>query len=209
MGTNYYLTRKIKYIPEENTPFSLGCDCGETNPFKINNGWIVKNTYYKTIEDFSSSYEQEVHIGKASMGWHFSLAIYPKYGINNFKDWEKLILDPDNIIKDECDRVITPQEMIDIITKRKGFEWKDGMTDTDIAAYEKEYVKRLNDSPIFGYQYPNYDAFLGENSAERGNYLLLKHSPSSDKFVRLAEDPMATYDYIISGNDPDEGVIFS
>lgn len=210
MGTNFYLIRKIKYNKEENTPTSLGCDSVDCTPKHINNGWIVNNTYYKTYEEFEENFEQEIHIGKSSLGWHFALAIYPEYGIHNFEDWKKLILDPNNIIKDEYGETVPPEVMITIITQRSGKRWKEGMSPEMVKKEEDDYIALLKtlDGP-FRENYSSYDDFLIENHAERGNRLLLKHSSKYIKHVVDAEDPKATYDYIISGNDPEKGDIFS
>jgi hypothetical protein len=60
-----------------------------------------------------------VHIGKSSMGWCFSLRIYPAVGISSLVDWLPYLLDPIAEIRDEYGGKITPNYMFDIITQRE------------------------------------------------------------------------------------------
>ena len=66
----------------------------------------------------------ELHIGKSSVGWCFSLHIYPEKDITTFDDWERVFcgrfwkLGSNVEIWDEYGTFITPDKMIDIITKR-------------------------------------------------------------------------------------------
>ena len=62
--------------------------------------------------------EEELHIGKSSAGWCFSLHVIPHESINELSDWEDLWNNPDNIIVDEYGRETTPYQMMDVITNR-------------------------------------------------------------------------------------------
>lgn len=62
---------------------------------------------------------REIHIGKSSAGWCFSLHVMPDAGIRNLEDWKALFLTPESFIKDECGERITPNEMISRITDRE------------------------------------------------------------------------------------------
>jgi hypothetical protein len=59
-----------------------------------------------------------LHIGKSSMGWVFSLRVYPERGINTLYDWLPIILNSNNAIRDEYLRHITAHEMLETITCR-------------------------------------------------------------------------------------------
>lgn len=126
MGTNYYLKLKCNY--NEECPTSLGISPIEVVQH-LTNGYVYNNTYYKTIEDLNKDYYRIFHIGKSSYGWKFLLCTYQNhitsYGytenyvdkaILNLKDWRELFNDKNNIIYDETDKIITPENMINIIT---------------------------------------------------------------------------------------------
>lgn len=59
---------------------------------------------------------EDLHIGKSSHGWCFSLHVIPERGINDLDDW--LPLFERYLIRDEYGEAITPREMLNIITKR-------------------------------------------------------------------------------------------
>ncbi|SFK63759.1 hypothetical protein SAMN05216302_101131 [Nitrosomonas aestuarii] len=59
-----------------------------------------------------------VHIGKSSVGWCFSLHIYPDKGVSDLNDWEKLFCSDNASIRDEYGNVVTAEVMTDIITDR-------------------------------------------------------------------------------------------
>lgn len=62
--------------------------------------------------------EKELHIGKSSGGWCFALHVIPEENINSLLDWKKLFENPENKIYNEEDDIVSPDEMIKIITKR-------------------------------------------------------------------------------------------
>ena len=61
------------------------------------------------------AYESK-HIGNSSVGWCFSLHVYPDEGINTLQDWRKY-LEGKNI-KDEYGNTITFDNLMERITKR-------------------------------------------------------------------------------------------
>lgn len=96
--------------------------------------------------------EVELHIGKSSAGWCFGLHVIPEEGINDLEDWKKYWEKPNTEIRDEYNKVVRPEEMLKIITKRK------------------------RDSPRAcppGYR--DYNSFLERNYAEPGPNNLLRH----------------------------------
>ena len=79
--------------------------------------------YYVYIanEDVTKDAE-ELHIGKSSIGWVFSLRIHPERGIHTLYDWMPVLLNHQNVIRDEYGRNITAHEMLRTITMRERSE---------------------------------------------------------------------------------------
>lgn len=204
MGTNYYLIRKMEY--REGTPVSLGCSSAETEVEKLTNGWVLRDTYYSTLEELSKDFTQEIHIGKSSCGWHFGLCVYPEFGINNLEDWTQLFNEPGNKIVNECGEQISVDDMIRTITIRKAPKWENDPI--AIKNHEEQVIKSTNEIAVHcgGRPFTTYDEILERNHAERGVNGLWAHK--RDRFHRRG--PLdATYDYVISGNDPNSCCIFS
>jgi len=61
--------------------------------------------------------DEKRHIGKSSIGWTFSLHVYPEENINSLDDWKKLF--DKAIIKDEYGTTVLPRDLISIIEQRK------------------------------------------------------------------------------------------
>ncbi len=63
---------------------------------------------------------EQLHIGKSSAGWYFSLHVIPERGINDLIDWVLLITfaPPGTEIKDGYGRSIDFQTLMDVITRR-------------------------------------------------------------------------------------------
>lgn len=72
---------------------------------------------YITSEDATKDAE-ELHIGKSSSGWVFSLRVYPDQGIRTLYDWLPVLLDSQNTIRDEYAHNITSAEMLRTISAR-------------------------------------------------------------------------------------------
>ena len=97
---------------------------------------------------------KDVHIGKSSAGWCFLLCA------NVFKtleEWIEQFNNPEYGISDEYGAEITPQEMINIITKRS-FNRTEPLTN--------EYLKKNN-------------AVLGPNQLMRCKETHIKHGPGT------------------------------
>lgn len=204
MGTNYYLIRKMEY--REGIPVSLGCTSADTEVEKLTNGWVLRDTYYSTLEELSKDFTQEIHIGKSSYGWHFSLCVYPEFGINNLEDWMQLFNEPGNKIVNDYGDQISIDDMITIITVRKAPKWKDDPI--SIKNYEEQVIESTNEFAVHfgGRMFSTYDEILEQNHAERGVNGLWAHK--RDRFHKRG--PLnSTYDYVISGNDPNSCCIFS
>lgn len=65
-----------------------------------------------------SDSDEELHIGKSSAGWCFSLHIIPEKGINDLADWVELF--PTGKIRDEYGQAVTAEDMVKEITARSG-----------------------------------------------------------------------------------------
>ncbi len=77
------------------------------------------NYYVETNDTTPNGIEcEKLHIGKSSMGWVFSLRVYPERGINSLYDWMPIILDNQNVIRDEYGHNITAAEMLRTIAVR-------------------------------------------------------------------------------------------
>lgn len=61
--------------------------------------------------------EEELHIGKSSAGWCFSLHVIPDEGINSLSDWERVF--NKGVIFNEYQERITADDMLRIITRRE------------------------------------------------------------------------------------------
>lgn len=59
---------------------------------------------------------EELHVGKSSAGWVFSLRIHPDEGIHGLEDWKARFLD--GVIEDEYGKAVSAEEMVANITKR-------------------------------------------------------------------------------------------
>jgi hypothetical protein len=61
---------------------------------------------------------EELHIGKSSGGWCFSLHVDPELGINDLPDWIERWHRTDSCIRDEYGRDVTPAEMWAVVMCR-------------------------------------------------------------------------------------------
>ena len=197
MGMNFYVDIKRKYDESLVDAFSKHCCSGGyySNDVEIlTNGYVWRGTFYKTMEEVNDVYCLNLHIGKSSMGWHFGLCVYPSLGINNLDDWIKLWNSPNVVIADEEGRTITPQEMVDRITKRGRPDWDDSKREE----FEKKAVDSYNllNASLGNHLYiNNYEEYLREYHAIRGLNGLLAHSspyynyPPTGGTYDLTDDP--------------------
>ena len=91
-------------------------------------------------------YSRGKHIGKSSVGWYFSLHVYPEEGINTWQDWLDLFFSGISTnIRDEYNKLLSVSQLINIVTDR-----------------------RRDRLQLFS------DYFLNENNAEVAKYNLLR-----------------------------------
>lgn len=71
-------------------------------------------------EEFS----EELHIGKSSMGWCFSLHAIPERGLNNWRNW--LVFLEGKTIKDEYGSIYTLDEFSEVVLARgrENYAWE-------------------------------------------------------------------------------------
>ena len=200
MGCNFYLLRKTNYTTW--VPAQLGCN--EPNMFvqHLTNGWVWNNTYYDTLENLNCDYYQRIHIGKSSAGWNFLLMIYPEINIKSIEDWKDWFECPDNKIVDETGKEISSQDMLKIITRRKGPDFNKYAS---VKEYEDKQVSHANEiqSELLGLSisdhrtpfYSNYEAYMADNGAIRGINGLLAHDPAKNPHI-IPGGKDKTYDYI-------------
>jgi len=107
---------------------------------------------YITNDDVTQDPE-ELHIGKSSAGWVFSLRVHPSRGIRTLYDWMPILLNSQNVIRDEYGRNITAHEMLQTITDR-GRDTLPEMTQRDLDMNHAEFginnLLRTNDTDRHG-----------------------------------------------------------
>ena len=77
---------------------------------------------------------KELHIGKSSFGWVFSVRLHPDENINSLEDWKERWNTPGSFILDEYDSTISKEEMLSTIVDRA-----------------KNYADRKDDRSYYGY----------------------------------------------------------
>lgn len=136
--------------------------------------------YYLEVNvcDHCKRPEEKLHIGKSSFGWCFSLHVkkhVAEYGNipTNLDGWVKLWHEPNSRIVDEDGDVVSPEDMLKIITDRESY------------ATNGEFKWRGYDSEV---------TFHRMNRSERGPFGLLRHNVDYEHCIRHGE---GTFDYIV------------
>lgn len=174
MGCNYYLYKKDNSkwtLPVINLGNQL-----ETLAIKMFNDKTIESN-----ESISLNLQQcvieldKLHIGKSSIGWHFSLCIYPVLSIYTLEDWKKLFSSENYIIKDEFDVEVSVDDMLDCITNRSSIDFDKFESVTE---YEEHFLEETNELlSVFddSKHYNTYDELLKDSNADRGYKGLLCH----------------------------------
>lgn len=149
MGCNFYLKYKNKMDVSTHNSFT---DYSE-HILELDNGYVYNYHYYdKLPEDFIHL----LHIGKSSMGWHFSLCIYPELNINDLEDWKKLF---DNYeIEDEYGSIISKEEMITRIIERKGIN--ETMSEEELKTFCTENHCEVGLNGLFAHKTTQYSDYV-------------------------------------------------
>lgn len=119
MGTNFYLHEPSEHAEE----VAIVADWCHAQ------GYLAAEAVLRS----ATIKEGELHIGKSSAGWCFSLHVIPDEGLNSLDDWKERWSRPGAIIKDEYGDVVTPEEMLSRITERR-YVGKGGRTESQLAA---------------------------------------------------------------------------
>lgn len=104
---------------------------------------------------------EEKHIGKSSLGWCFSLHVYPEEGILDWTDWLR-VLDR-GTIKNEYGDILTLQELAAVVENRSGKN-----------NFDKPLPKAYQDIGIWSYR--DWYDFHTKNHSEPGPNGLLRHN---------------------------------
>ena len=116
---------------------------------------------------------EELHIGKSSGGWCFSLHVIPNRGINSLDDWRKLWNEPGRVIRDKYQTILTPVEM------------------------EAQIVERgSRDTSKVPMGYGSWDHFHSMNGSEPGPQGLLRHALGGKYSSSCIGHGPGPYDYI-------------
>jgi hypothetical protein len=87
---------------------------------------MMGTNYYIYVDTDDTSPDgvevEKLHIGKSSAGWVFSLRVYADRGILSLYDWLPVLLNSQNVIRDEYGRNITAHDMLRTITMRERTE---------------------------------------------------------------------------------------
>lgn len=94
MSTNYYLIKPFE-------PIDLNINTNNI-PYVI-----------KEIQRLKSSLS--LYIGMTNRGWVFIIHTIPDLGLNTFNDWLPLLQDPNNLILNELDKVISYEDFMSMI----------------------------------------------------------------------------------------------
>lgn len=115
---------------------------------------------------------EEIHIGKSSWGWCFLLHVKGAEWESlptDLDGWKALFMEPKNSIRDEYRKVISPKEMLEIITER-GRDEKNTWTEAayrqnDAEPGPKNLVRcRIDGKHCVGHGVGTWDLITGDFS---------------------------------------------
>jgi hypothetical protein len=112
---------------------------------------------------------ENLHIGKSSMGWCFSLQVFsdPETKINGLGDWIERFSRGNSYIKDESGERVSVEEMMETITRRCG---------------------RMREGSV-PFMYSSWEDFHFKNHSEFGPNGLLRHRLSPGHCVGHGDGP--------------------
>jgi hypothetical protein len=110
--------------------------------------------------------DEELHIGKSSAGWCYSLHVHPERGIHDLPDWERLWAQPGSVIRDEYREVISAEEMRRWITERGTHGQLAPLTDhwlrqNDAIVGPNNLARHRIDQHCIGHGAGTYDLIIG------------------------------------------------
>jgi hypothetical protein len=111
--------------------------------------------------------KEKLHIGKSSMGWCFSLHIYPERGIKSLNNWRYFWRGRNNLIRDEYGGRVPKSIMLREITERS----RDDLLPDDKEFYERNHAENGPDNLLrakvdgtycVAHGKGTWDCFIGE-----------------------------------------------
>lgn len=79
--------------------------------------YYVKNSGVK-CDHCGHESAPDLHIGKSSGGWYFSLHVIPESGLNTLEDWKSYLEIDGNEIVNEYNELLSVEEFLEIVTDR-------------------------------------------------------------------------------------------
>lgn len=101
-----------------------------------------------------------LQIGISSGGWCFRLFLYPSLNINSLSDWYRVMRCGRNIIRDEYERELDWEQMLDVIVNRSGHVYPGHDFSTNFGSFDSKEEAELK--------------YLQSNMAEYGPNGLLR-----------------------------------
>ena len=115
---------------------------------------------------------RDLHIGKSSMGWAFSLHVDPVIGLDGWEEWEEVLERKKSKIVDEYERPVAFMELRDYILNRPA---QPKLTDKAFQPPRGDNASKLMMWSIVWGSYKNADDFLRKNHAWQDHNGLLRH----------------------------------
>ena len=85
----------------------------------MSTNYYLKKKAEPTCTCCNRPYEDvELHIGKSSAGWCFSLHVIPELGLNTLQAWKDKFNEEGFLIYDQYDREVTQSQMLQTICRR-------------------------------------------------------------------------------------------
>lgn len=112
MGTNYYV---------ETEDVGLMGVAGYLNRLGASGQDVTRNNFHRAADIIKEAAVKQLHIGKSSWGWCFSLHVIPELGLNSLDDWQTFLQKPENKykIKDENGQAVEYHRLLMLIINRK------------------------------------------------------------------------------------------
>lgn len=112
------------------------------------------NYYVKSeVCEYCNRSDEDLHIGKSSAGWCFSLRVYPDMNIHNLDDWKQYLNSIDNVVEDEYGDIVSFDKLMSTITERSWKGSPDNLLRHDI-----------DDRHCIGHGNGTYDYMIGDFS---------------------------------------------
>lgn len=115
--------------------------------------------------------DEELHIGKSSAGWCFSLHVTDE--ITSLDDWKKLFAEEGAVIKDEYGDIETVETMLRTITQRRGREGPSAFGQNSDEWFRQNHAtpgpfglarQRIDHQHCVGHGVETYDLITGDFS---------------------------------------------